>query len=63
MANKLIQMYDYAAKEGGATAKFRLAMMTCIPSAKAATEPDSPANIQKFKIAIKQITGKDIPIV
>ena len=40
----------------------RLAMMTSIPSTKAATEPDTPENVEKFKKAIKEITGKDAPV-
>ncbi len=61
MASKLEQFYDFAAKEGGAMARMRLAMMTNIPSTRAATEPDSPENIAKFKKAVKEITGKDVP--
>ncbi len=62
MGDKLMKMYAFAEQNGGATAQMRLAMKTLIPSAKAGAEPDSPENIAKFKTAIKDITGKDVPI-
>ncbi len=63
MANKLIRFYEFAMSEGGPTARMRLAMMTSIPSKKAATVADSPEVIEKFQKAIKQITGKNPPII
>jgi hypothetical protein len=40
----------------------RLAIKTSLPSAKAVEAPDSAENIQRFKAAFKDITGKDAPI-
>ncbi|MBN1593411.1 MAG: hypothetical protein JW941_09235 [Candidatus Coatesbacteria bacterium] len=55
MADKLISYYDEANKLGGLKAKMRLAVLTAIPSSKAASEPDSPGNIQKFEQAMREI--------
>ncbi len=63
MAERLLKYYDYIKQNGGLPAQMRLAMITCIPSTKAATEPDSPANIEKFRKAIKEITGKEAPLL
>lgn len=62
MGQKLVNFYELTQKEGGLPAKMRMAVMTNIPSPKAATEPDSPENIAKFKSAYKAMTGKDAPI-
>lgn len=63
MGDRLMKLYEYAEKEGGLQTKMRLAMKTGVPSAKAATEPDSPDLIAKFKTAFKEVTGKDAPPV
>ncbi|HGE70811.1 TPA: hypothetical protein ENX78_08260 [Candidatus Poribacteria bacterium] len=63
MADRLLKYYDYVKQYGGLQAQMRLAMITCIPSTKAANEPDSPENIEKFKKAVKEITGKDAPLL
>ncbi|MGQ9608467.1 MAG: hypothetical protein ACUVWN_04140 [bacterium] len=63
MAERLLKYYDYIKQNGGLPAQMRLAMITCIPSTKAVIEPDSPANIEKFRKAVKEITGKDAPIL
>jgi len=63
MAERLIKYYDYMKQNGGLPAQMRLAMITCIPSTKAINEPDSPANIDKFRKAIKEITGKEAPML
>ncbi len=62
MGEKLKQMYDFAQQSGGVEAKMRLAVISGISSAKAASEPDSPENIAKLKAAVKEVTGKDAPI-
>lgn len=62
MGQKLQQIYDLAKSEGGVQMQMRLAMKTGISGPKAATEPDSPENIAKFKAAFKEITGKDAAI-
>ena len=63
MGQKLVQIYSFLDQNGGLPAKMRLAMMTGIPSDKAESEADSPENLSKFKSAVKEITGKDVPIV
>ncbi len=63
MGQKLVQLYSFLDQNGGLPAKMRLAMMTGIPSNKAESEADSTENLNKFKAAIKEITGKDAPIV
>jgi len=62
MGQKLVKFYELLQAEGGIQSRMRLAMMTNIPSPKAMTEPDSPENIAKFKVAFKGITGKDASI-
>ncbi len=63
MGQKIIQIYDFVNKNGGLQAQMRLAMKTGCPSSKAATVADTPDLIQKFKVAVKEITGKDVPNV
>lgn len=58
MGDKILKYYDEASKLGGLKAKMRLAVLTVIPSSKAAVEPDSPENIEKFEKAMKEI-GKE----
>ena len=55
MASKLVQYYDEVAKLGGLKGKMRLAVLTKLPSSKAANEPDSPENIQNFEKAMQEI--------
>ncbi|MGQ9455688.1 MAG: hypothetical protein ACUVRS_03995 [Armatimonadota bacterium] len=42
MAERLMKFYELIKAEGGLAAQMRLAMMTSIPSQKAAEVPDSP---------------------
>jgi len=63
MGQKLVKYYEFAAKNGGLPVQMRIAMATGVTSANAATVPDTPDVIEKFKNAIKQITGKDAPAV
>jgi hypothetical protein len=62
MGQKLMKFYDLAKAEGGFPMQMRLAMKTGMASPVAEKAPDSPENIQKFKVAFKEITGKDAPI-
>jgi len=62
MGAKLLKYYDAIKNEAGFQAQMRLAMKTGAASPKAAVLPDSPENLQKFKAAYKEITGKDITI-
>lgn len=61
MGAKLEQMYEFAKKEGGVKATMRLAMKTTVTSRGAASTPDSPDMIKKFREAIKEIVGKYPP--
>ena len=61
MADRLMQYYQYVSEQAGLNGKVKLAQMTNIPSTKAAVEPDSQDAIQKFKDAIREITGKAAP--
>lgn len=55
MGAKLIELYEQAKQIGGLKAQMRMAMITKIPSSKAADEPDSPDNIKLFENAIVEI--------
>jgi hypothetical protein len=59
MGQKLTKFYELAKADGGVTMQMRLAMKTGLASPKAAEASDSPENIQKFRAAYKEITGKD----
>ena len=61
MAEKLLKYYQYVVQIKGVSAKAQLAGKTNIPSIIAATVPDSPENIQKFKKAVAEITGMPAP--
>lgn len=61
MGAKLEQMYEFVKKEGGVKAAMRLAMKTTVTSRNAASIPDSPDVIKKFREAIKEIVGKYPP--
>lgn len=63
MGQKLLQYYEFVKKEAGFDGQMRLAMRTLIPSTKAAAEPDSPENIAKFRAAVKEVTGKEPPVL
>lgn len=55
MASKLTEFYNKASSEFGVMGRMKLAMLTKIPSERAGTEADSPANIQLFEQALKQM--------
>lgn len=61
MAERLLRYYKHVSDVSGMGAKIQLAQETHIPSSKAAMEPDSPENIQRFKRAVQKITGKPAP--
>ncbi len=63
MAARLLKLYEAAKAEGGLQMQMRLAMITSIPSTKAADMPDSPELIAKFRSAFKEVTGKEAPPV
>ena len=55
MAAKLTGYYQQASSEFGVVGRMKLAMLTKISSEKAASEPDTPSNIQVFEQALKQL--------
>ena len=55
MATKLVDFYSRASAEFGVMGRMKLAMLTKIPSERAGTEADSPANIQLFEQAFRQM--------
>ena len=61
MAEKLLRYYKYIEENEGIFGKIRLAQLTHIPSARAATEVDTSEMIERFKNAIEKITGKPAP--
>jgi hypothetical protein len=63
MGQKLMKCYEFVGQQGGLQAQMRLAMKTGCPSAKAVNAPETPDLVAKFKAAVKEITGKDAPIV
>ncbi len=63
MGMKLMQYYKLVGDQAGVQGRTRLAMATKIPSTRAALEPDSPENLEKFAKAFKDVTGKPAPAV
>jgi hypothetical protein len=61
MGATLVKFYDFVETAKGRAGMVELAKATKIGSLIAASTPDSPDNIAKFKVAVKQITGKDPP--
>lgn len=61
MADKLMKYYQYVSEKAGASGRMKLAMMTKVPSTKAAMEPDSPEILKAFREAVKQLTGAPPP--
>ncbi len=61
MGSKLLKCYEFVESKGGMQGKMRLAMMTGIASGKAAGEADSDENVEKFRAAVKEITGEAPP--
>ncbi len=61
MGVALQKFYDFVGREGGTVLRMRLAMKTGLSSEKAATTPDTPELIEKFRQAVREITGKEPP--
>ena len=55
MGQRLLQEYEKAKDLGGMKAQMRLAILTRMPATKAAEEPDSSENINKFTLAMREI--------
>jgi hypothetical protein len=62
MGQKLLKFYELAKANGGLPVQMRLAIKTGMAAPLAESSPDSPENINKFRVAFKEITGKDAPI-
>ncbi|MBF0543260.1 MAG: hypothetical protein HQM08_02445 [Candidatus Riflebacteria bacterium] len=62
MGEKILKYYEFAQREGGIQAKMRLAIKTTLSSDRALFAPDSPEILDKFKVAVKEITGKEAPV-
>ncbi len=63
MGQKIVKLYEFINANGGLPAKMRVAVITLIPSNKAADVADTPDAIAKVRAAIKEVTGKDAPNV
>ena len=61
MGERLIKYYSYIDGLKGLQGKMDLAKRTKIASILAGTMADSPDNIEKFKQALQEITGKPAP--
>jgi hypothetical protein len=55
MGQKLQSYFEVAKAKGGLSAQIKLAAITKMSSAKAASEEDSPANIALFEKAISML--------
>lgn len=55
MGQKLVSYFEAAKTKGGLSAQVKLAAITKMSSAKAASEADSPQNIALFEKAISMI--------
>lgn len=55
MGKQLLEKYDEAKKIGGLSAQIRLAILTKMPSSKAAEAPDSDENISRFRASMEII--------
>lgn len=62
MGEKLLKCYQFVGESGGLTSKMRLAMKTSIPENKAGSAPDTPENLEKFQVAVREIVGKNAPV-
>ena len=55
MGQQLVDIYKQAEAKAGLTGKTRIAMITAIPSTKAASAPDDPDLIAKARAAIAEL--------
>jgi hypothetical protein len=62
MGKQLLAYYDFVEDEKGLLGKMTLATRTKIPSSKAASVPDDPDVLQRFRAAVREITGKEPPM-
>jgi hypothetical protein len=62
MGEKLMEYYSFVEEQAGLSGKIELAKETNLPGTKAATAPDSPENLEQFRIAVEKITGERPPM-
>lgn len=62
MGERLLLYFKYIEEMRGVEGKLRLAQSTKMPSNKAALEPDTKENIDRFREAVQKITGKEAPV-
>lgn len=55
MGRQLLENYDEAKKIGGLSAQIRLAILTMMPSSKAAEAPDSEENLARFRASLEVV--------
>lgn len=57
MGQKLVKYYEYIEAQRGRDGKVALAKLTKVASIVAGGQPDSPELLQRFREAIREITG------
>lgn len=57
----MMALYDFVESVAGREGKMKLAKLTCIPSVLAMGKPDDKATLERFRAAVREITGKDPP--
>jgi len=60
MAEKLEQIYRIIEEKSGFKGRMRLVVKTGVPKSLAASLPDDPQVVEKFKFAASDILGRDI---
>jgi len=60
MAEKLEQIYRIIEEKTGFKGRMRLVVKTGVPKSLAASLPDDPQVVEKFKFAASDILGRDI---
>ncbi|MCP4104038.1 MAG: hypothetical protein GY749_00635 [Desulfobacteraceae bacterium] len=62
MGQRLEKGFEKAMEKGGIKTRMLVSMKSGIPSAKAASMPDSEEHIKKLEDAIKEITGDAVKL-
>lgn len=60
MAERLDQIYRIIEEKTGFKGRMRLVVKTGVPRSLAASMPDDPQLVEKFKFAASDILGRDI---
>ncbi len=61
MGQKLMAWYNFVEALAGREGKMKLAKLTCVPSVIAMGKPDDKETLDRFRAAVRQITGRDPP--